>query len=162
MILTVPIDDFAETVKRHTKSTEAYVSVVGGRTLATAIDADRGLLLRAETDAPADATKQKLTKSGLKVHDGHGGDPSEGQTQSYWIGAVAYKSVEETPGLWVHAFASKPSTGQVLSALYEEFRESGDVNEVPLEEFIRLADPNVVVLGPDELADFASKSVEEA
>ena len=162
MVLTVSIDDFAETVKLQTKSTDAYLSVVGGRTLATAIEGEKGLLVRAETDATLDSTKQKLAGAGLKVHNGHWGDSSEGQAPSYWIGAVAYRSAEETPGLWVHAFAIKPSAGQVLAALYEEFRESGDIGDVPLEEFIRLADPNVVVLGPEDLSDFASAHVKGA
>ena len=162
MVLTVPIDDFAEAVKRHTSGNDAYLAVVGGRTVATAIESDKALLVRSETDETVESTNQRLTSAGMKVLKGHWGDPSQDKTEQYWIGAVAYKSAEDTPGLWVHAFATKPSTGQVLAALYDEFRDSGDIGEVPLEEFIRLADPNVVVLSPEEQTDFGSKPVERA
>lgn len=162
MVLTVPIDDFAEAVKQHTSGNDAYLAVVSGHTVATAIQSDKALLVRAETDETVESTKQRLTSAGMKVLDGHWGEPSLDPSEQFWIGAVAYKSAEDTPGLWVHAFATKPSTGQVLAALYDEFRESGDIGEVPLEEFIRLADPNVVVLSPEEQTDFGSVQVERA
>ena len=162
MVLTVPIKNFAESVKRHTKGSEAYLAVVAGHTVASAVGGDKAILVRSDTDDTVEQTKQMLSAAGLMVFDGHWSDPAHNSEESYWIGAVAYNSAEETPGLWVHAFATKPSTGQVLAALYGEFRESGDVGEVPLEEFIRLADPNVVVLSPEEQSDFASVPVEQA
>ena len=162
MVLTVPIEQFSEAVQRYTKSTDVYVTVLESQTVVTAFAPDTATIVCAKTSVDIQEVRATLTKAGLKVFDGHWSDGETLERSELWIGAVAYKSVEETPGLWVNAFRSKPSTGQVLSALYEEFRVAGDVGEVSLEEFIRLADPNVVILSPSEQALFASRSDEDA
>jgi hypothetical protein len=99
-----------------------------------------------------------LQGAGIEVKKGAWGERAEGG--ALWVAAVAYKSAEDTPGVWVDTYESKPSTGQVLAELYEEFRQTGEVGDVSLEEFIRLSDPNVVVLSPEEQAEFAQQTRE--
>ncbi len=43
---------------------------------------------------------------------------------------------------------------QVLKAMYEEFRATGELGDVAMEEFIRLANPNVVIISPNELLSY--------
>ncbi len=157
MVLRVPFEGFAESARKHAHSSEAFVSPRGSGSVVTAADPVKGVLLHAESDMAVGEVRNLLSSAGMTVRDGCWGGSVDGSPAGLWVGAVAYKSSEDTPGLWVETFSSKPTTGQVLSALYEEFRSSGDVGEIPLEEFIRQADPNVVILGPEEQAEFASR-----
>lgn len=162
MVLRVPFEGFAESARKHANSSEAFVSPLGSGSLVTAADPEKGVLMRAESGLAVDEARKLLSAAGMSVYDGCWGGSADGSAAALWVGAVAYKSNEDTPGLWVETFESKPTTGQVLSALYDEFRASGDVGEIPLEEFIRLCDPNVVILGPEEQADFAARKDERA
>ncbi|MCH8979284.1 MAG: hypothetical protein IH945_08590 [Armatimonadetes bacterium] len=162
MVLSVPFEGFVESARKHARSSEAFVSAHGSGTVVTAADPEKGVLMRAESDLAVGEVRKLLSAAGMSVYDGCWGGSADGSAAEHWVGAVAYKSSGDTPGLWVETFSSKPTTGQVLSALYDEFRDSGDVGEIPLEEFIRLADPNVVILGPEEQAEFAARQDDRA
>ena len=151
MVLTVPFEGFVEALRAHSGAKVAYVASLGGRTGVTALDQATGILVRSSTSLGVQEARQTLEGSGVTVREGAWGRSAQ------WVAAVAYKSAEETPGLWVDTYETKPTTGQVLAELYEEFRETGEVGDVSLEEFIRLADPNVVLLSPEEQAEFAQR-----
>ncbi len=159
MVLTVPFEGFADALKSHPGAKVAYVTTHGSRTVVTAADPQTGAIVRCHAQGSAAEVKATLEKAGVTVQVGIWGDRSE-DPGALWVAAVAYKSEEDTPGLWVDTYESKPTTGQVLSEFYEEFRETGEVGDVSMEEFIRLADPNVVVLSPEEQAAFARRSHE--
>jgi hypothetical protein len=156
MVLTVPFEGFVEALRAHSGAKVAYVASLGGRTGVTALDQATGILVRSSTSLGVQEARQTLEGSGVTVREGAWGDWAD-LPQALWVAAVAYKSAEETPGLWVDTYETKPTTGQVLAELYEEFRETGEVGDVSLEEFIRLADPNVVLLSPEEQAEFAQR-----
>ncbi|HXH61093.1 MAG TPA: hypothetical protein VNI20_07015 [Fimbriimonadaceae bacterium] len=154
MVLTVPLEGFiADALAGGGKKT-VYVTTLGNYCIATF--ADNGTVVRADALSPASEVRQTLEKAGLEVREGFWGDKLEDHS-ALWVAAVAYKSAEDTPGLWVDTYETKPSPGQVLSGLYDEFRADGDVGDVSLEEFIRRADPNVVILSPEQQAEFARK-----
>jgi hypothetical protein len=157
MVLTVPFEGFAEALRAHSSVKVAYATTQGGRTVVTALDPSTGAVVRCQTPLAPPEAKAALGQAGIEVREGSWGDGSD-IPQALWVAAVAYKSDEDTPGLWVDTYESKPTTGQVLAELYEEFRETGEVGDVSLEEFIRLADPNVVVLSPEEQAEFSRRS----
>ena len=157
MVLTVPFEGFIEAAKSLPGARTVYVSTFGSRSVVTAADATTGAIVRSHADKPLADVRSLLEKAGLTVHEGLWGDRSE-DPGALWVAAVAYKSEEDTPGLWVDTFETKPTTGQVLSELYEEFRETGVVGNLPLEEFIRLCDPNVVILSPEDQAEFSRRS----
>lgn len=159
MVLTVPFEGFADALKSHPGAKVAYVTTHGSRTVVTAADPQTGAILRCHALRQPGEVKSILEKAGVTVQEGMWGDRSE-DPGALWVAAVAYKSDSDTPGLWVDTYESKPTTGQVLAELYEEFRETGEVGEVTMEEFIRLADPNVVILSPEEQAEFARRSHE--
>ena len=162
MVLRVPLEGFAESARKHARSSEAFISAYGSGTVVTAADPEKGVLMRAESDLAVGDVRKLLSAAGMSVYDGCWGGSPDGSAAELWVGAVAYRSSEDTPGLWVETFPSKPTSGQVLSALCDEFRDSGDVGEIPMEEFIRLCDPNVVILGPEEQAEYATRRDERA
>lgn len=157
MVLNVPFEGFAEAMRAHTGAQAAFLSTLGIQTVVTAADPAKGVILRSSARMPLAAARAALESAGVKVHEGSWGEVADGGAP-LWVAAVAYRSSEDTPGLWVDTFETKPTTGQVLSELYEEFRETGEVGDVSMEEFIRLADPNVVVLSPEEQAEFARRT----
>ena len=99
-----------------------------------------------------------LIESGLEVFEG---EWSEDRTEAseeepaLYVAAIAYRSKERAPGLWVDAFESPPIQGQVLKALYDEFLENGEIQDVSFEEFVRISEPTVVIVSPEDLSAFA-------
>ncbi|MCH7904467.1 MAG: hypothetical protein IH944_07860 [Armatimonadetes bacterium] len=162
MVLTVDFDGFAAATKSLTGANQAFVSPMGNGCSLTSAGTEKGLIVRSTTPlSMADAITQ-LKTAGIAVERGAWSEGSTDAQQDLWVAAVAYKSGEDSPGLWVSTYQEKPTTGEVLAALYEEFRETGDVGELPLEEFLRLAEPNVVILSPDQLWEFAAGREEDA
>jgi hypothetical protein len=48
----------------------------------------------------------------------------------------------------------------VLKAMYDEFRATGEVDEVPFEEFVQLANATVVIVSPVEIESFLKQKEE--
>jgi hypothetical protein len=46
---------------------------------------------------------------------------------------------------------------QVLKSLFDEFRDTGELDEISFEEFVRQANPNVVIVSPSELQSFLTQ-----
>ena len=42
----------------------------------------------------------------------------------------------------------------VLRTMFDEFRDTGEMEHISFEEFLQLANPNVVILTPSELRSF--------
>jgi len=155
MTLRVPYSDFAAAATRF-EVREAYVLAKTGVTEVSSVMKASGRILFSRTDMPLDAVREDLTKKGLHVFDGAWSiDPPEEDVrhagEEIFVAAVAYVSSETMPGIWIDAYAWQPTEVQVLRALYDEFRETGEVAEIPFEEFIRLASPNVAIVSPHEI-----------
>jgi hypothetical protein len=56
--------------------------------------------------------------------------------------------------VWMDAYQEEPNHVHVLQALYEEFRQTGEMSDVTIEDFIRNANPNVVVVSDTQLKGF--------
>lgn len=94
---------------------------------------------------------------GVWMFDTDGILQEEEQPEAF-IGAVAYQSEADEPGLWVDAYPTMPTQAQVLRGLYEDFQSTGEVNDqVSFEEFVRLAKPTVVVVSPNEVRSFVGE-----
>lgn len=157
MVLTVPFEGFAAAAKAHGGVKMAYVTTSGSQTVVTAHDPTSGTIVRSHVREPQAAVRKRLEAAGMTVGEGLWGDRSE-DPAALWVAAVAYRSEEPMPGLWVDTFEDEPTKGQVLQEMYEEFRASGEADDVTLEEFIELANTNVVILSPDRQAEFARKA----
>jgi hypothetical protein len=162
MTLNVPFDQFAKTALRMTQAKDVFVSGHGSGSLVTAADPEKSLLVISYTDLVVAVAKDRLSKAGLDPHDGIWKLTDEVVTEEMasahvYIAAVAYKSGETMPGVWVDAHATLPTQIQVLRAMFDEFRQTGELPDVSFEEFVRLSEPNVVIVAPNELQSFLDK-----
>lgn len=163
MTLQVSFDQFHETVKRLLKEEEAYVAPHACGSLVTCASPDKVVVVATVTTMnPAKATSA-LNAAGFKVFEGTWLTPEEIMApdlarKEIYIAAVSYRSAGDKAGIWVDAFPSPPSQMVVLKAMYDEFTETGELHDVPLEEFVQLANPNVVIVSPEQIEDFARRN----
>ena len=60
------------------------------------------------------------------------------------------------------AFHYEPSKADVLQDWYDDLRETGELSESQtLEQLIKIVEPNVVILAPDEAQNFAMRKRDE-
>lgn len=157
VVLSVPYGEFADAAKRLGIS-EAFLESELGTITLTACIAGPGHVLRTTLRADADKVQSELGPLGIAVYPGKwsaGDELVDGPQSTLWVAAVAYVSDKKAPGVWVDAYDAEPTPAQVLKAIYDEFRSSGELNEVSMEEFVRLAEPNVVIVPPTALNSFA-------
>lgn len=69
------------------------------------------------------------------------------------IAAVAYQT-PDGPGVWMDAFPTPPSEGEVLRAIFDEFVTEGLLVARDFDTFLDEAKPQVRVLGPEEIERF--------
>ena len=165
MTLHVPFEQFSKTVLRMLTTKDVFVSAHGSGTLVTATDGHNDVLVASHTDLTIAQTKVRLMEADLEPHDGVWklGDLQEvdcDERCEAYISAVSYKSSESMPGVWVDAHRTQPTEVQVLRVMYDEFRETGELNEVSFEEFVRLSEPNVVIVPPYEIQRYLAKKSE--
>ena len=165
MTLHVPFEQFPKTVAHFLATKEAFVNPHGFGSLITAAHPEKQFLIVSYTDHTPAATKTKLTQLGLDAFDGAWrlSDEivtEEGNLEEAFVTAIAYKSADSVPGVWVDAHPVMPTQVQALRAMYDEFRETGELSDVSFEEFVRLSEPNVVIVTPHEIQSFLAKKSE--
>lgn len=156
----MPFDSFGATVERVLGVRLLFISPSGSGSLVTAADPGRLATVATVTTHPVEEARALLTSAGYEVMDGQWSmvDPGDLECEDEcFIAAVAYNSSEGRPGLWVDATGQLPSEVQVLKSLFEEFRSTGELAAVSFEEFVRHANPNVVILSPSDLRSFLSQ-----
>jgi hypothetical protein len=161
MILRVDLEHFASAVRRVLSLEEAWLARAAGGVVVSAGDPARRIIIFSRPNTTGDEARRILEEAGLQVHEGEwrlGEDT--GEAQEFYIAAVSYVSREPKPGLWIDAYEAQPTTAQVLKAMYEEFQSTGEVGGASFEEFVRLANPNVVVVAPEQLQGFLAEKRE--
>lgn len=163
LTLRVPFDQFSETVRRVVGTNEAYIAPIESGCVCTAFEISKRVRVLAKESGPAQAAKEKLEKSGMKIRPGYWAEGEEDVPEPLpavpFVAAVSYQATNHQPGVWVDAYETLPTVAQVLRSIYDEFTDTGELNEVSFEEFVRLSHPNVVIVTPSELASFvAAKS----
>lgn len=165
MILKVPHAAFVETCKRM-GITESYCEEQHGSTHVTALVPNSIHSVHSEFPMSLADTQGILSPTGIGAYEGHWQDsdsPQDSWPHKLHIAAVSYKSDKHPPGIWVDAYLSEPTPAQVLKSIYDEFRETGELLEVSMEEFVRLATPNVVIVSPSNIRTYLdSKSESES
>ncbi|RYG21957.1 hypothetical protein EON82_17970 [bacterium] len=157
MTLDVPFDGFVAAAKRLANGQPTFVTPESGGTRVSCADTGKGIRVVAYSPKDLDPVAEELRKAGLDVTEGRWiPDDAPAASGDVYVAAIAYRTDSTQPGLWVDAFPQLPTSVQAITSMYEEFRETGQVAEVPLEEFVRLAEPTVVVLSPPELRGFAA------
>lgn len=161
MVLRVELDRFPQEVAARLPSREVYLTRHGSGSLATACDPAKPLLIVAATPKPLAEAREALEAAGLEPIDGRWEDRDEFDEPApapAWIAAVAYRTRELKAGLWVDAYDHEPTPAEVVKRLFDEFRETGELAEVAFEEFMKLATPTVVVVGPDEIRRYVERN----
>ena len=126
MIFRVDLDNFAPAVQRLLGSKLAAVVSRDGRTIVTSADPQKGLIVGALTGKPVSEVRSVLVAAGLEAISGEWNESGElamddcDEPPAYIV-AVAYKSREAMPGLWVEAFGHSPTQTEVLKAFFDEF-----------------------------------------
>lgn len=138
---------------------QAYVAHADGLSTASTIHPTKDRILESSDTVEAEEWMAELRAAGFAVLQGHWKDSETEATHgisSDWphVAAVSYVSGEASPGLWLDASLVRPAEGEVLKRLYEDFMSTGELAEISLEEFIRLAKPTVVIASPDELRSY--------
>jgi hypothetical protein len=159
MTLQVSFDQFAETVKRLLNQEEAYVSPHEAGSLVTAANPEKSIVVASVTPLTPEVVVASLKDIGLNVYEGTWLTQEEIVTQiaaptPTYIAAVSYRSSGDKAGIWVDAYPSLPTQVTVLKTMFEEFRSTGEVDDVAFEEFVQIANPNVVIITPAEIESF--------
>lgn len=160
MTLRVPFDLFSETVRRVVGVDEAYVTPTDTGCICTAFDHNKRVRVLTKQSGPAGATKEKLEKAGMKIRPGYWAEGDEDVPEPPqpipYIAGVSYHSNNTQPGVWVDAYDAQPTVAIVLRAMYDEFIDTGELQDVTFDEFVRLAHPNVVIVAPSDLVSYVT------
>lgn len=156
MVLTVPFEGFAKAVRDTFGGSVAYLSSIGRYTVATAGDCAKGVLIRSDVLMSMEEAANLLKAAGLNVANGVWRDRGV-EEHALWVAAIAYHSSQSMPGLWIETYDSEPTKGQVLTDMYDEFCENGEVDDLPLDDFVRAANANIVILSPENQAAMAQR-----
>ncbi len=160
MTLRVPFDLFSETVRRVVGTDEAYVVSTANGCICTAFNTEKRVRVLTKESGPSSAAKEKLEKSGMKIRQGYWAEGEEDVPEPApnvpYVAAVSYEATNHQTGVWVDAYDTLPTAAQILRAMFDEFSNTGELQEVSFEEFVRLAKPNVVIVTPSELTSFAT------
>lgn len=165
MTLQVSFDRFAETVKRLLNLQEAYVVRHNPGTLVTAAKPEKSIVVASVAPTPVEVTTSQLKESGIEVFEGTWLTAEEIMAQGEpeakpYIAAVSYRSSGDKAGVWVDAFPTMPTQVAVLRSMFEEFRATGELDEIPFEEFSTLANANVVIVSPAEIESYLRQKEE--
>lgn len=157
MTLEVPFEGFVGAAKRFASGQMAFVLAESGGTRLTCADTAKGLRVVSFSPKDPKVVMEELQKAGVDAAEGRW-IPDDAPTGSgdVHVAAVAYRTEHSQPGLWVDAYLEAPTSVQAIRNLYDEFRETGQVSDVSLEEFVRVAEPTVVILTPADLRGFAA------
>jgi len=164
MTLQVPFEQFVQASRRILGAREAFVTSHGSGSLVTCSTSTSRTVVAAITPINPDAARAQLKLAGFETFDGAWSaegltDLGECAPNEAFITAVGYISADGRPGVWIDAYTELPSQVQVLRGMFEEFRDTGETADVSFEEFVRLANANVVIVSPSQIKSFlAGKS----
>ena len=159
MVLSIAFDQFTSIGLKLQVCPNVCVRPFALGAIVTAANPTSGVIISSIVRLTPSEVKDTLKADKWEVVDGQWSTDAvelqEQTTAELTVGAVAYNSKDSKPGLWVDAFTEPQNQTQVLKAMYDELTANGELGDVSFEEFIRLANPNVVILSPADLARFA-------
>lgn len=158
MVLRVSAEEFVHEVQTRLKDKKVYVQPSGRHCLASAADPESGLMIEAKFRTSAAKTTEALTGLGLVVKAGlwSTAEGDDIEVTPYLV-AIAYRSEESTPGLWLDADLHEISSAEALKRMYDELRENGEIKAVSFDEFVRVIHPNVMIIPPHQILAWADE-----
>ncbi|MBS1717038.1 MAG: hypothetical protein JSS72_04835 [Armatimonadetes bacterium] len=155
MTLNVSFSDFSQTIQRELKNPRVYVAYSGRTALITAADASNDLVVCAETHESREVVEKKLKEAKVEFFNGSWLPLPEPRGTEPYVAAIAYRSGEDRPGLWLEAFPEAPTEVDVIKAFMDEMKATGEMPDATMDDFVKMASPNVIVLSPAEVQAFA-------
>lgn len=159
MTLRVDIEQFASTAIRMLGSAPVFLRRQRRGTAVSAADAAKEVRILSYSEETLETVREQLQSQGLEVFEGEWIVPGDTEVESFgaYVVGIAYASGEGRSGLWMDAVSEAITPAQAVRAMYDEMRENGEVAEVAFEDFVRAANPNVIVLSPYEIRHFLSE-----
>lgn len=158
MTLRVPFEQFSDAVRLHLQTRDVYAQGDRVRTIISAADSDRKMIVIATVHKSFDEVQALLSAEGLKVHSGIWSLDDDHELLSLpYIGAVSYRANKNKTGVWVGAYDKEPTPIEVLQEVYEEFRNSGELTDISLDDFVEAAQTTVVVLSPSAIEEITNR-----
>ncbi len=155
MTLRVPYTGFAEAVRRTLGITECYLLPVGGSLVLTAGHSEKATVIVCNVMGRQETITKELHSAGMHVYEGIWSvDDDQEILQLPYVAAVAYKTAVDKPGVWIDAFPHAPTEVQVLEAMYEDLKSTGELQSVTVEEFLKQTVANVGIVSPEELREY--------
>ncbi len=168
MTLVVDYPNFVPSVKRYGEGSDdcVYLKRAGESILLSYVNPNSGIQVLAFAVGTEDEIVARLDSEGLCVSKGVWVTEASIEhlaqaTNETYIAAVAYET-KKGPGLWIDAYATPPSEGTVLRAIFDEFVAEGIIDERSFETFIAEARPQVRVLDPEDIERFIKQKTASA
>lgn len=148
MILRVPLAEFARAAREVCGAERGYAT---GHRLGSLLTAGgRGAIVMAKSAEPVGPELD-----GLPISEGQWTrEESAEPTGAFFIAAVAYATGTQKPGLWLDASSESRTSAEIVQALYDEFSEGGEIEEMTFDQFVEAAHPTVIELSPEDLAQY--------
>ncbi len=148
-----------ELQNRWVNGATVYLARDGQFTILTTLDPEDKTIFSARVTDSLESVSSKLQKLGHTCRNGiwttESGTP---MLEELHIAAVAYKSDESQPGLWVDCYPHAPTHSEIISNLLEEFNADGTLETKDNEIFVKIASPTVVVLTPAQIQQFLGRN----
>lgn len=149
----------AELQNRWPNGATVYMARDGQFTLLTTLDPEDKTIFSARVPEILEILTDKLISYGHQCRTGIWTTQS-GTTmlEDLHIAAVAYKSDEKKPGLWVDCFPHQPTHSEVMTKLLAEFNDDGTLETTDNDLFAKIAVPNIVILSPAEIQQYIGRN----
>lgn len=159
MVLKVDWADFVGEVASRGSEGRIYLAETSAGCRATFFDPTDRVVVSAQTGVAMQEAEAVLRDAGLPIRRGTWTlDESDDHLRAVTVAAIAYRSEDAKPGLWLDAYHGNRTEGEVIKAMYDELMANQEARTMPLEEFTKLLEPNVLILGPAELQRFADQN----
>ena len=155
MTLRVPYEGFVAAVEQQLVSRHVYIHAQTGRVLLTAADAKHSVAIIATSRQSVEQIQKELHAAGLHVHDGLWSVDDDQEILALpYVAAVSYRATKERTGVWVEAYAEKPSEGEVIQNFFDEMSAEQNLAEMSVGEFLVNAQVSISVLSPQDLEKY--------
>ena len=155
MTLRVPYEGFVATIEQQLTSRHVFVHAQAGRVLVTAGEAQHALVVVSSCRKSVDEVRKELHAAGLHTHDGFWSVDDDQEILGLpYVAAVSYRATKDRTGVWMDAYATEPSEGEVLQDFFEEMSAEQNLPEMSIADFVSNAQVSVSILSPVDLEKF--------
>jgi hypothetical protein len=155
MTLRVPYEGFVAAVEQQLASRHVYIHAQAGRVLLTAAEAKHSVAIIATSRQSVEQVQKELHAAGFHVHEGLWSVDDDQEILALpYVAAVSYRATKERTGVWIEAYAEKPSEGEVIQKFFDEMSAEQNLADMSVGEFMVSAQVSISVLSPQDLEKY--------